>query len=150
MADEVNKTPIVDQKSDVRDQESPPLDLAPPASTSETGATLSETSSAIPRAGEPFEIAVLALQNTKLFPETLGPLSSGRPRSVAAVEAALSTAEKLIGCITVRDEIHLGPQDAKSTDLYTVGTLAMIKRMERIGDTIHIMAQGTERIKVVS
>jgi len=151
MADEVNKTPNVDQKSDVRYRESAPLDLASAASTSETGATpVSETSSAIPRAGEPFEIAVLALQNTNLFPETVVPLSIGRPRSVAAVEAALSTAEKLIGCITVRDEIHLGPQDAKSTDLYTVGTLAMIKRMERIGETIHIIAQGTERIKVVS
>ncbi len=35
--------------------------------------------------GEPFEIAVLALQNTTLFPETVVPLAVGRPRSVAAV-----------------------------------------------------------------
>ena len=46
-------------------------------------------------AGEPFEIAVLALQNLTLFPETVVPLGVGRPRSVAAVEAALSTQEKL-------------------------------------------------------
>lgn len=102
------------------------------------------------RPGEPFEIAVLALQSTTLFPETVVPLSVGRPRSVAAVEAALSTEEKLLGCITVRPDITLGPQDAKPADLYEVGTLAMIKRMERIGDTMHIIAQGTERIKVIS
>src|SRR6267143_7240484 len=102
-----------------------------------------------PKPGEPFEIAVLALQNTTLFPETVVPLSIGRARSVAAVEAALSTEEKLLGCITVRPEITLGPQDARPADLYQVGTLTMIKRMERIGETVHIIAQGSDRIKVV-
>ncbi len=100
--------------------------------------------------GEPFEVAVLALQNTTLFPETVVPLSVGRPRSVAADEAALGTEEKMLGCITVRPEITLGTQDAKAADLYEVGTLAMIKRMERLGDTVHIIAQGTDRIKVIS
>ena len=103
-----------------------------------------------PKPGEPFEVAVLALQNTTLFPETVVPLSVGRARSVAAVEAALSTEEKLLGCITVRPEINLGPQDARPADLYEVGTLAMIKRMERLGETVHIIAQGSDRIRVIS
>jgi ATP-dependent Lon protease len=100
--------------------------------------------------GEPFEVAVLALQNTTLFPETVVPLSIGRPRSVAAVEAALGTEEKLLGCITVRPDITLGTQDAKAADLYEVGTLAIVKRMERLQETVHIIAQGTDRIKVIS
>ncbi|MGI9166791.1 MAG: endopeptidase La [Pyrinomonadaceae bacterium] len=95
----------------------------------------------------PFELAVLALQNTTLFPETVVPLAVGRPRSVAAVEAALTTEEKLIACITVRPDRNT--QDAKSGDLYSVGTLVMIKRMERLEDTMHIIAQGTERIRVL-
>src|SRR6267378_4138804 len=73
-------------------------------------------------AGEPFEVAVLALQNTTLFPETLMPLAVGRPRSVAAVEAALATEEKLLACITVRAEIT-NSTDARPADLYQVGTL---------------------------
>ena len=100
-------------------------------------------------AGQPFEIAVLALQNTTLFPETVAPLAVGRPRSVAALEAALATEEKLIACITVRADVNTASQDARPADLYQVGTLAMIKRMERIGDTMHIFAQGTERIRVI-
>src|SRR6476619_2442939 len=100
-------------------------------------------------AGQPFEIAVLALQNTTLFPETVVPLAVGRPRSVAAVEAALSTEEKLLGCITVRAEVTSTNQDAGTVDLYQVGTLTMIKRMERLGETMHIIAQGMDRIKVV-
>jgi ATP-dependent Lon protease len=99
--------------------------------------------------GEPFEIPVLALQNTTLFPETVVPLAVGRPRSVAAVEAALGTEEKLLACITVRADAGNTTQDATASDLYQVGTLTMIKRMERIGETMHIIAQGTDRIKVI-
>src|SRR6185503_9622976 len=56
----------------------------------------SETDHPTPLPGQPFEIPVLALQNTTLFPETVVPLAVGRPRSVAAVEAALSSEEKLL------------------------------------------------------
>src|SRR5829696_1532769 len=98
--------------------------------------------------GEPFEVSVLALQNLTIFPETVVPLGVGRPRSIAAVEAALSTPEKLLGCITVRPD-RSDDTDAKSADLFEVGTLVMIKRMERSGDGMRIIAQGTERIRVV-
>ena len=98
--------------------------------------------------GQRFEVAVLALQNLTIFPETVIPLGIGRPRSLAAVEAALSTAEKLLGCITVRPEAS-DDTDAKSADLYEVGTLVMIKRMERSDNGMRIIAQGTERIRVV-
>jgi ATP-dependent Lon protease len=98
--------------------------------------------------GQQLELAVLALQSTTLFPETVVPLAVGRQRSVAAVEAALATPEKRIACITVRPESTAGA-DASPDELYTVGTLVMIKRMERLDDTMHIIAQGTERIKVI-
>jgi len=108
-----------------------------------------EQPAATREAGEPFEVAVLALQNTTLFPETVVPLAVGRPRSVAAVEAALTTEEKLLACITVRADATNTSQDAGSEDLYQVGTLTMIKRMERLGETMHIIVQGTDRIKVI-
>ena len=97
---------------------------------------------------QPFEIAVLALQNLNVFPETVVPLGVGRPRSMAAVEAALATPEKLLACITVRPN---SPDDAeaKPADIFEVGTLVMIKRMERIAEGMRIIVQGTERIRVV-
>src|SRR3982751_5306619 len=76
--------------------------------------------------GDPFEVAILPLQNTTLFPETVVPLAVGRPRSVAAVEAALATPEKLLACISARTETVTG-QDATHADLYDVGTLVMVK-----------------------
>src|SRR2546430_2453994 len=100
------------------------------------------------REGQPFEIPVLPLQNTTLFPDTMVPLAVGRPASIAAVEAALAGEEKQIGCSSVRPE-KTAEADAQPADLFEVGTLVMIKRMERVEDTLHLIVQGTDRIRVL-
>jgi ATP-dependent Lon protease len=97
---------------------------------------------------EPFEIAVLPLQQTTLFPETVVPLAVGRARSVAAVESSLATAEKLLACISINKENVTGA-DATPADLYSVGTLVMVKRMMRDEETMQLIVQGTERIRVL-
>jgi ATP-dependent Lon protease len=101
--------------------------------------------------GEPgvFEIPVLPLQNTTLFPGTIVPLAAGRPRSVSAVEAALATEEKLVVCVTVRDGRALEAEATPPEDLYTVGTLVTIKRMMRAEDAVQIIVQGVDRVKVM-
>ena len=96
----------------------------------------------------PFEIAVLPLQNTTLFPETVVPLAVGRTRSVSAVEAALGTEEKLLACISARNENETGAE-ARPSELYNVGTLVMIKRMMRTEDVLNLIVQGTERVRVL-
>jgi ATP-dependent Lon protease len=100
------------------------------------------------REGVPFEIPVLPLQNTTLFPETMVPLAVGRPASIAAVEAALSSEEKLLACVSVRPD-RASDGDAAPEDLYEIGTLVMIKRMERVEDTLHLIVQGSDRIRVL-
>ena len=97
----------------------------------------------------PFEIPILPLQNTTLFPETMVPLAAGRPTSIAAVEAALAGEEKLLACISVRPE-KSSAEDAKPEDVFEVGTLVMIKRMERVEETLHLIVQGTDRIRVLA
>ena len=133
-----------------------PLENTTPetAPNTESTSTASETPSteglrfSAQAKGEPFEVAVLALQNLTIFPETVVPLGIGRPRSIAGVEAALTTEEKLLACITVRPDSS-DDTDAKSSDLFEVGTLVMIKRMERIDQGMRIIAQGTERVRVI-
>src|SRR5437868_13843499 len=101
-------------------------------------------------ASEVFEIAVLPLQQTTMFPGTVIPLAAGRPRSVAAVEAALATEEKLLACVTVR-EGRGGPEGEATppADLYEVGTLVMVKRMMRTDEGLQLIVHGTERVRVV-
>jgi ATP-dependent Lon protease len=96
---------------------------------------------------EVFEIAVLPLQNTTLFPETVVPLAVGRDRSMKAVESALSTEEKLIACITTKTDNVTG-DDAKYEDLYQVGTVVNIKRMMRNEGIMQLIVQGLDRFKI--
>src|SRR5438876_6462139 len=85
----------------------------------------------------PFEIAILPVQNTTLFPETVVPLTVGRERSIAAVEASLKSEEKLIACITAKTEGVTG-SDAQPSDLFEIGTLVSIKRMMRDENTLQV------------
>src|SRR6476661_8284788 len=96
---------------------------------------------------EEFEIAVLPLQNTTLFPETVVPLAVGRERSTRAVESALATEEKLLACITTKTENVTG-DDAKPSDLYEIGTIVNIKRMMRNDGLMQLIVQGMDRFRV--
>src|SRR5258706_9892131 len=100
------------------------------------------------REGVPFEIPVLPLQNITLFPETMVPLAVGRQASMAAVEAALSSEEKLLACVSVQPD-KTSDGDADPEHLFTIGTLVMIKRMERVEDTLHLIVQGADRIQIL-
>ena len=93
------------------------------------------------------EIAVLPLQNTTLFPETVVPLAVGRERSTRAVESALATEEKLIACITTKSENVTG-DDATPADLYQIGTIVNIKRMMRNEGIMQLIVQGMDRFEI--
>ena len=95
-----------------------------------------------------FEIAVLPLQNTTLFPETVVPLAVGRERSTRAVESALATEEKLIATITTRSDNVTG-DDAKYNDLFKIGTIVNIKRMMRNEGIMQLIVQGMDRFEIV-
>jgi len=96
----------------------------------------------------PFEIPVLPLQNTTLFPETVVPLAVGRDRSVRAVEAALGTEEKLLACITTKTPNVTG-DEATFDDLYKIGTIVNVKRMMRNEGVMQLIVQGMDRFEVV-
>jgi len=95
-----------------------------------------------------FETAVLPLQNTTLFPETVVPLAVGRERSTRSVEFALATEEKLIACLTTKTDNVTG-DDARPDDLFRIGTLVNIKRMMRNEGIMQLIVQGMDRFEIV-
>lgn len=101
-----------------------------------------------PKLPEQFDIAILPMQNTTLFPETVVPLAVGRERSVRAVEFSLSTEQKLIACITTKTGDKSG-DEVKASDLFDVGTIVNIKRMMRNDDVLQLIVQGIDRVRVV-
>jgi ATP-dependent Lon protease len=88
-------------------------------------------------------LPILALKNSVLFPFALMPVSIARPHSVAAVEAAVKSEEKLVAVFTQRNPTVDDPQ---LNDLYPVGTKAVIRRMGRADETIQALLQGVERV----
>ena len=70
-------------------------------------------------------LPVLPLKRTVLFPGTMMPLTVGRDRSIAAVEAALKTEDKTLLVVAQRDAQTDQPT---LEDLYPIGTKAVIKQ----------------------
>ena len=94
-----------------------------------------------------YELPVLPLKNAVLFPYLLMPLSAGRPGSVAAVEAALATESKEVLVFTQRDADVDSPLQ---TDLYPIGTKAVIRKMSRSGEGhLELLVLGMERVALV-
>src|ERR1700727_2127167 len=88
-------------------------------------------------------LPVVPIKNTVLFPNLLMPLSVGRPKSVAAIQAALATEGKEILVVTQRDSSVETPGP---TDLFPTATKAVIKRSGRNGEKYDILALGVERV----
>ncbi len=92
-------------------------------------------------------LPVVPIKNTVLFPNLLMPLSVGRRKSVAAIQAALSTEAKEVLIVTQRDSSVEVPSP---TDLFPTGTKAVIKRSGRTGDKFEILVLGVERVALAS
>jgi len=92
-------------------------------------------------------LPVLPIKRTVLFPGVLIPVTIGRDRSVAAVNAAMKTEEKTILVVAQRDP---GKENPGLDDLYTIGTKAVIKQVGRTEDgTIQALIQGLERVALL-
>ena len=92
-------------------------------------------------------LPVLPIKRTVLFPGVLMPVTVGRDRSVAAVNASLKTEEKTILVVAQRDP---GKENPGLDDLYTIGTKAIVKQVGRSEDgTIQAVLQGLERVALL-
>ncbi|HUT39787.1 MAG TPA: endopeptidase La [Gammaproteobacteria bacterium] len=89
-------------------------------------------------------LPVFPLKNSVIFPHMVMPVTAGRARSVAAVEAALATEDKRIVVFTQRDATV---EEPGADDLYPVGTLCVIKRMQRTQGNINLVLQAGRRIE---
>ncbi|MDQ2695159.1 MAG: endopeptidase La, partial [Pseudomonadota bacterium] len=94
---------------------------------------------------KPLAYPVLPLKNSVLFPHLLMPLAVGRAKSLAAVEAALSSEDKTLVVVSQKDGTEEEPD---REGLYDIGTLAVIRKMERGDDGMQVIVQGIERVEL--
>ncbi len=91
-------------------------------------------------------LPALPIKNAVLFPNLPMPLVISKSFSVKAVEAALLSEDKLIAVFTQKDFRNENPM---GSDLYPIGTLAVIKKMIIIEHNLNIVLQGIQRVERV-
>jgi ATP-dependent Lon protease len=75
------------------------------------------------------------------------PLTIGRERSMAAVNAAMKTEDKMIVVVAQRDPQTEAPG---LDDLYAIGTKAIVKQLGQSSEgMIHALVQGLERVVLI-
>ena len=93
----------------------------------------------------PREIPLLPLRDVVVFPYMVTPLLVGRPRSVAAVEAAMERDKFL--CVIAQKEPTT--EDPTGDDLYGFGTVIKVLQIIRTPDeTLKILVEGVARVRV--
>ncbi|MFM7204392.1 MAG: endopeptidase La [Myxococcota bacterium] len=92
------------------------------------------------------ELPLLAIRNTIVFPVLAFPINVGRPKSLRAIENALST-ERLLGIVAQREA---KVEDPKSGDLYQYGTaVKIVKTVKLQGNKLNVIIQGLYRIRIL-
>ncbi len=95
---------------------------------------------------EIFEIPVLPLRGTVVYPQTGTPLTVGLPRSIRLVDDVVANDRRLGLVASKNPELEEPTPD----DLYEIGTVAVIHRLFRApDDTIRLLVHGQQRIKVL-
>ncbi len=95
-------------------------------------------------------LPILPLKNTVVFPHLAVPLAVGRARSLAAIDAAESLAasnpdEPQLICVAQRSG---DVEEVGSDDIYSVGTLVSIRRVERGDGGAQVLVQGEGRVRL--
>ncbi len=91
-------------------------------------------------------IPIIPIRDGIIFPDTDSVLTFGRPKSLAALEAAFSQ-ERIVGFVAQKNP-KLNEPDI--SDLYEIGTLSRIERMIKTDQEINAQVKGISRIKIVS
>ncbi|MDT8397801.1 MAG: endopeptidase La [Pseudomonadales bacterium] len=93
-------------------------------------------------------LPLLPVKDMVLFINIEHPVVVGRPRSIAAIEEAAGKEDKAILVVTQRSA---DVDDPRQDDLYQVGTLAYIHRLERHGNNaISLTLRGQERVRIMA
>ncbi len=90
-------------------------------------------------------LPILPLRNAILFPNTVIPVTVGRPKSIQLINDVFRSG-RLLGAVTQREA---KVEDPGPEDIYTIGTLGrVVKTIEMPDDTITAIIQGVRRFNV--
>ncbi len=93
----------------------------------------------------PLLLPILPLRNAILFPNTVIPVTVGRPKSIQLVNDVFQSG-RLLGAVTQQDA---KVEDPTPDDIYRIGTLGrIVKTIEMPDNTITAIIQGVKRFDI--
>ena len=95
--------------------------------------------------GERFDLPVLPLKETVVYPGVAIPIAAGRPGTVAAVREALDGDRRLFA-ISQREPVD----EASEEILYSVGTVVRVLQAHRTRGGLQLLVQGDARARAVA
>jgi ATP-dependent Lon protease len=94
----------------------------------------------------PQVLPILPLRNSVFFPGGVLPLAVGRQKTIALIKDAVRD-DQVIGVVTQRKAEE---EDPGATDLYSMGTVARIVKLLKMGeDNYSLVVQGLARFRVL-
>ncbi|WP_228243246.1 endopeptidase La [Porphyrobacter sp. GA68] len=91
-------------------------------------------------------LPLLSLRDIVVFPGMTVPIFVGRPRSVAALEAAMEAARDVF----LLTQLDPGCDQPEQDDLYEVGTIAQVLQLLKLPDgTVRVMIEGRQRASLL-
>ncbi|HEY3297262.1 MAG TPA: LON peptidase substrate-binding domain-containing protein, partial [Armatimonadota bacterium] len=93
----------------------------------------------------PTELSLLPLRDTVLFPMVVSPLSAGRESSIKLIDDSVTSGNRIIAVAAMKDASIDKPV---LDDIYTVGVAVVIHTMMRMPDSIRLIVQGIQRIRI--
>ena len=89
---------------------------------------------------------LMPLRGMLLFPHNTMDFDVGRPPSIAAVEQAMSTDQRVF----IVAQKNVDTEDPKLSDLYPVGTIARIRQVLHLsGGMLRVLVEGEQRAKLL-
>ena len=90
---------------------------------------------------ERLTMPVLPLREVVLFPGVTAPIGAGRPATLRAIEAALTTPDRLVFAVSQRQNV----ETVNAEVLYTIGTIARIGQLQRGLSGMQLLLHGERR-----
>jgi ATP-dependent Lon protease len=93
-----------------------------------------------------YELPLLPLKETVVFPDSMTPLAIGQERSIRLVDDVVG-ANRELALVAVRNS---EAEEPGWDDLYEVGTAATVHKLIRVPDgTLRVLVQGIRRLRLV-
>jgi len=91
-------------------------------------------------------LPIVPIREGILFPSTESILTFGRPQSLKAISESSKYNNMVVLLTQKNPKIH----NPRPSDLYTVGTLAVIEKTLKTDDSLSALARGVSRVKIMN